>query len=53
MFTGTKPDELIKRAEEKARAKEPPVTFVGKEGVSMKPEISKVRVLHYLVIISL
>mmetsp|Transcript_2935 Transcript_2935/g.3970 ORF Transcript_2935/g.3970 Transcript_2935/m.3970 type:complete len:240 (-) Transcript_2935:57-776(-) len=40
MFTAAKSDDIIKRAEEKARAKEAPVTFVGKEGFTMLPEVS-------------
>ena len=40
MFTGAKPDDIIRRAAERAAAKEPPLTFLGREGsISMAREV--------------
>ena len=39
MFTGAKPDDIIRQAAERAAAKEPPATFLGREGSTMQREV--------------
>ena len=39
MFTGAKPDDIIRKAAERAAAKEPPATFLGREGSTMQREV--------------